>query len=93
MGSVSQEDLVEFKPSHLCSERQSWFLQPAGSQGIMAKETGSSRGSTGEKLDPKDTRRVWGSSWVVLGYRNLVGGLCLLAEDSVGIPKINIQQC
>lgn len=50
--------------------------------------SGSSRGSTGEKLHPKDTR---GSSWVVLGYLNLVG--VPLAEDSVGIPKINTQPC
>lgn len=54
---------------------------------------GSSTGSTGEKLDSKDTRKAWGSSWAVLGCLNLVGGLCILAEDSEEIPKMNIQQC
>lgn len=48
--------------------------------------------STGEKLDCKGTRRAWGSSWVLLGCLNLVGGLCIVAEDSVEIPKVNIQQ-
>lgn len=82
---------MEFKPPQLWGGRQSWFLRPAGSQGIT--EWMPEQRQHWEKLDPKDTRRVRGSSWVVLGYLNLVGGLCILAEDSVGIPKINIQQC
>ena len=51
----------------------------------------NSSGSTGEKLDSKGMKRVCGSSQVVVGYINLVGGLGILMEDSMEVPTNSIQ--
>lgn len=65
--------------THAVRGRAGFWSQQAP-RGSWPKEYGSGAPREQQRaLDSKDKRRVWVSSWVVLGCVYFVGGLCILA--------------